>query len=320
MPLDAVVQQYLQQKHTAGIVDIDELDPVVMRQEEVALRPRHGVGPSMAKVDERTIVVDGAPLRLRLLLPTARPRAGLIFLHGGGWVVGDIEDYEALARTLAVEADCAVALLEYRKAPEFPFPAALDDANALAAAAISELRGSYGEDFPVVIGGDSAGGNLAAVIAQASARGDFPRIDLQVLIYPVLDCDFDTESYLDPDNELLLTRPLMQWYWDQYVPEAESRLDAAVSPARADNLHGLPPAIVIAAEHDVLRSEGEQYVRRLRDAGVPVNYRVFPGQMHGFFSLHRVLPGSEIVRHWLVEAITDHLRALLPPRDDRKGK
>jgi acetyl esterase len=160
---------------------------------------------------------------------------------------------------------------------------------------------------PIVVAGDSAGGNLAAVVAQSELRGD---IALQVLVYPVTDCDFDTSTYLDPGNELLVTRDTMMWFWDHYLPDRAARAQPTASPLRSSDLNGLPSAMVLVAEHDVLRDDGEAYARRLVQAGVPVSCWRVPGQIHGFLSQIGVLPGSARGLRW----IGAHVRAELSMR------
>ena len=150
--------------------------------------------------------------------------------------------------------------------------------------------------------GASAGGNLAAVVARRAAHAGGPQIALQVLIYPVTDCDLSALSYTDPDNQLLLTAESMEWFWDHYAPEVAARAHPDASPLRAPVLLGLPPAIVITAEHDVLRDEGELYATQLMKAQVPVRFRRFDGQMHGFFTMvggaARKRPGHRLLRRW----------------------
>ncbi len=156
--------------------------------------------------------------------------------------------------------------------------------------------------MPLIVAGDSAGGNLAAVMAQRARDRRGPAIALQVLIYPVVDADFDRPSYTDADNQLLLTREAMVWFWDHYVPDASRRVEPDASPLRAASLAGLPPAGVLTAEHDVLRDEGEDYAERLREAGVEVDFRRHEGQTHGFFTI-LLLPGSERGFQHVVKAV-----------------
>jgi acetyl esterase len=196
-----------------------------------------------------------------------------------------------------------VVLVEYRLAPEHRYPVAVDDSYAAlewAAGHLAEIAGR--PDVPLIVAGDSAGGNLSAVMALRARDRGGPRIDLQVLVYPVTDADFERPSYLDPENQLLLTREAMVWFWDHYLPDPARRAEPDASPLRAANLEGLPPAVVLTAEHDVLRDEGEAYAERLRQAGVAVDLKRHPGQMHGFFTF-LLLPGSERGFQQVVKAI-----------------
>ena len=187
-------------------------------------------------------------------------------------------------------------LAQYRLAPEHPFPAAVDDAwTALRWAA------DYAE-LPLIVAGESAGGNLAAVVAQRSVH-EGPALALQVLVEPVTDADTETASYRDPENQLIVTREGMLWFFEHYAPDLETRRDPRLAPLRAPSLAGAPPAVVLTAEHDVLRDEGEAYAERLRAAGADVSHRRFAGQMHGFFGQIGVLPGSAAGLDYVVEAI-----------------
>ncbi|WP_447645552.1 alpha/beta hydrolase [Nocardioides zeae] len=232
--------------------------------------------------------------------PRARghPRGVVVYLHGGGWVVDDIDGYDCLGRTLAVRSGWAVLLVDYRKAPEDPYPAAVHDAWAGLLEGDrrrAALATAAGGDLPLAVAGDSAGGNLAAVVAQQAARDGGPRLDLQALVYPVTDHDTATASYTDPANALMLTRAAMEHFWSLYVPDEARRAEPAASPLRATDLarlDGLAPALVLLPEHDVLRDEGEAYAAALAAAGVPVDLQVAPGQMHGFFQFVNVLPGA----------------------------
>jgi acetyl esterase len=227
----------------------------------------------------------------------------IVYYHGGGWVIGNIDEYEALGRKLAERTSCAVVLVEYRLAPEHRYPIAVDDCYAAlewTAAHLKEVSGS--EDAPLMVAGDSAGGNLAAAITLRARDGGGPRIDLQVLVYPVTDADLETPSYLAEENQLLLTRDGMIWFWDHYAPDKARRLEPDASPLRAKDLSGLPPAVVLTAEHDVLRDEGEAYAQRLQEAGVPVEFKRVEGQMHAFWQL-LMLPGSERGFQVVVKAV-----------------
>ena len=166
------------------------------------------------------------------------------------------------------------------------------------------LRDIVGKDAPLIVAGDSSGGNFAAVMAVRARDRDGPPIALQVLIYPVTDADFERPSYTAPENQLLLTRDAMLWFWDHYLPDGSRRSEPEASPLHTPDLSGLPPAVVLTAEHDVLRDEGEDYAARLTEAGVPVNLQRHAGQTHGFFTL-LMLPGSEMGFQQVVKAVRE---------------
>jgi acetyl esterase len=262
----------------------EELTVAGMRAFGGEMARRFGDGPDMARV-----VHHGATIEL---VPHGTPRGVIVFFHGGGWVAGAPDEIETLGRVLADRTTCTVVLPAYRLAPEHPFPAAVEDA-----AAAVRWAAECADGLPLMVAGDSAGGNLAAVVAHHLAE----KIVLQILIEPVTDTDTGTASYLDPDNQLIVTRELMQWFLGHYA--GVERSDPRLAPLRAPSLAGAPPAVVLTAEHDVLRDEGEAYAEALRAAGVEVSHRRFEGQMHGFFGQVGVLPGSAAGSDYVVAAI-----------------
>jgi acetyl esterase len=274
-----------------------------------------GALETVSRVEDVVIArPDGAAaLPARAYQPTAvDPVGALVWFHGGGWCIGDLDGFDRVCRSLCNAASAIVVSVDYRLAPEHRYPAAVDDAWAALTWACEHVEELAGGAVPVVVAGDSAGGNLAAVLARRARDAGGPELALQVLVYPVSDCDFHTASYLDPANELFLSRDGMLWFFDHYVPDQAARMDPDVSPLRAPDLAGLPPAVVLHAEHDVLRDEGQAYAGRLRDAGVPVQERVFEGQMHAFFSLVGVLPGSYAGIDYVAEALASALPAARP--------
>ena len=213
----------------------------------------------------------------------------LVYFHGGGWVIGDLETHDVLCRQLTAEAGVSVIAVDYRVAPEHKFPAAVDDAWAATrwiAAHAAEL--SVDADR-LAVGGDSAGGNLAAVVALLARDAGGPRIGLQILLYPVTDLASESQSYADLADGYMLTRDSMRWFRAQYLAKAEDAADWRVSPLRAPSLAGLPPALVVTAGYDPLRDEGEAYARRLREAGVSVDAVSFGGMIHGFLPMGRLI-------------------------------
>jgi len=223
-------------------------------------------------------------------------------------MLGNIAEYEVLGKTLAEATNCVVVLVDYRLAPEHRFPTAPHDCYAALKWAEENVERLVGKKVPLIVAGDSAGGNLSAVMTLLAREQNGPEISLQVLIYPPTQDNFDNASYLDPENQLLLTRECVAWFWDHYVPDKNDRKHPHATPLNAEDLSGLPPAVIITAGHDVLREEGEAYAAKLIQAGVPVNFRRFPDQIHGFFTLLN-LPGSKQGLRFVADAINTHLKA-----------
>jgi acetyl esterase len=249
-------------------------------RERSASLPREDVGSVR---DYRVPSVNGDVL-VRVFTPRAPgPWPALVYFHGGGWVTGDVDTHEGICRTLANAARCVVASVDYRCAPDFTFPTAAEDAYAATRWVATEGAALGIDSGRVAVCGDSAGGNLAAVVALMARDRSGPPLTFQALVYPITDHDLDTPSYRENAEGYLLTRDGMRWYWDQYVPDAADRTNPYVAPMRATSLAGLPPALVITAEYDPLRDEGEAYATRLAAAGVPVSHTRYPGMIHAFF-------------------------------------
>ena len=302
MTIDAATKKLLEQMAAAGGKPLHESTPEEARALGAAMAALAGPAPFSVRVEEHSVSVGDAVVPLRVLLPQQRVRGVIVYYHGGGWVIGSVDEYETLGRKLAERTSCAVVLVEYRLAPEHRYPAAVDDSYAALEWANSNLELLAGRKVPLFVVGDSAGGNLAAVMALRSRDRAGPEIAMQVLIYPVTDADFNRPSYVDPENQLFLTKEGMLWFWDHYIPDRTRRGEPDASPLRAERLVGLPPAVVLTAEHDVLRDEGEAYADRLTDAGVPVDFKRHTGQTHGFFTLS-MLPGSERGFQQVVKAV-----------------
>jgi acetyl esterase len=291
--LDEATSRLLAGMAESGGKPLHEMTPEEARGFGATLRELYGPGPEVASVTEMSIPSpDGGSIPVRVLVPNDAPTAVIVYYHGGGWVIGALDEFDTLGRQLALRTGAVVALVDYRLAPEHRYPAAADDAWT-ALTWIDEHVGQLaGSRVPLIVAGDSAGGNLAAIVSQRATAQGGPALALQVLAYPVTDADVETASYLDPANALMLTREAMIWFWDHYAPDLESRQRVDASPLQATDLSGLPPAVVLTAEHDVLRDEGEAYAEKLRAAAVPIVHRRFAGQMHGFFTMVNVLPGA----------------------------
>jgi acetyl esterase len=247
--------------------------------------------PSMVGSRDLSLPGPAGALPARLYRPPGlrTPAPVLIYFHGGGWVIGDLDTHDVLCRQLAVAGHCAVLAVDYRLSPEAAFPAAVDD--CLAATLWVQAEGAaLGLDAgAVAAGGDSAGGNLAAVVCLLLREAARPMPRLQLLIYPATDQRFVTASYQANGQGYLLTAESMQYYRGQYLPDAEQWLDWRASPLLAASHAGLPPALVLTAGYDPLRDEGRQYADRLSAAGVPAQYLCFERQIHGFITMSRVL-------------------------------
>jgi acetyl esterase len=280
VPLHPQVRARLGQAAPAA-PSLAEVPLAEARRRTAALRDLVGPGPAVARVEQLSIPAAHGPIPARRYRPRpGAPRGVVVYLHGGGWVLGAVEDFDAVCRTLALCSGFDVVSVGYRLAPEHPFPAAVDDACA-ATAWLARPSG-----VPVVVMGESAGGNLAAVCAQrAAAEGWAASLALQVLAYPITDHDFDTGSYRLHGDGHGVGRAEMMWFWDQYVPDRSCRDDPRASPLRAPDLAGLPPAYVIVAGHDPLRDEGVAYAERMIAAGVQVTVQRCDDMPHGFLPM-----------------------------------
>jgi acetyl esterase len=256
--------------------------------------------PEMSEIDNIAAPGPHGPIPLRYYRPAGvdkrEPIPVLVFYHGGGWVIGDLDTHDVACRLLSNASRCAVVSVDYRMGPEHKFPAAVEDAYAAAHWVAGEAAALRIDPENLAVGGDSAGGNLAAVVA-LMARGKLkdgdktaPKISYQLLIYPATDMVMTTESHKKFAEGHLLTRAAMDWFQEQYLNGAADREDWRASPLRAKSLAGLPPAYVLVAGNDPLRDEGEAYADALKKAGVPVAFREFPGQVHGFVVLGKIMP------------------------------
>ncbi|MFW0783518.1 alpha/beta hydrolase [Gordonia sp. CPCC 206044] len=304
MALDEATSSFLAQAAESGAKALYEMTPDEVRVMNDGFIELYGPGPEMASVENLTVATsDGDSIPVRVLTPGPTPAGVLIYFHGGGWVVGSPDQFDTLARKLAAGTNCVVVLPDYRLAPEHIYPTAANDAWDVATWTAQRFA-----DLPLLVGGDSSGGNLAAVVAQRSVREGGPAIALQVLVYPVTDSDTDNDTYRDPDNQLMLDARSMVWFWDLYTPDTTTRGNWDVSPLQGD-VTDVAPAVVLIAEHDVLRGEGEAYAKKLADNGIPVQTKVFDGQMHGFFQFVNILPGSDAGIDYVTTAVTTHLAA-----------
>jgi acetyl esterase len=290
MPLDPQAKQLLDQMTAMGTPPLDSLPVPDARLLMESMRGLMGDPEPIAHVEERAIPVpDGGTIPARLYRPSAPgPLPLLVYFHGGGWVLGGLESHDGVCRNLANQAGCAVLSIDYRLAPEHRYPTAAEDcwtALVWAAAHANELGA---DPARIAIGGDSAGGNLTAVVALLARDRKGPRLRFQLLIYPVTDHSYETPSYTENADGYFLTRSAMVWFWNHYLGD-DAGTDRLASPLRCPDLTGLPPALVVTAEYDPLRDEGEAYAKRLREAGVPTTLTRYDGMIHGFFTMGPLL-------------------------------
>ena len=252
-----------------------------------AVRP---FAPVAVDTQDLSIPTEAGPLPVRLYTPhgTQHPLPTLVWLHGGGWVLGSIETHDTVCRFLSTQGPLLVISVDYRLAPEAKAPAQQQDAAAALHWAAANAAAHGGDPARLLVGGDSAGGNLAALAALA-ARADGPALAGQLLVYPVTDFPADAHASYAENGEFGLSREAMEWFWAHWLPDT-SAPDATTAPLRAADLSGLPPAYVITASHDVLRDEGLAYAGRLHAAGVETVHDHVDGTIHGFFSMGGLAP------------------------------
>jgi acetyl esterase len=287
MPLDPQAKGLLDSLGMTTLPGVETLAPQAARDRYKTLaeaRKPMGV-EGIHQVRDVMIAGPAGEIPIRIYTPDVpKPAPALVFFHGGGWVIGDLETHDHVCRSLANKVPCVVASVDYRLAPEAKFPAAVEDSYAATqwvAANVGELGIDPGR---IAVGGDSAGGNLAAVISQMARDRKGPKLVYQVLIYPATDMRMTAPSIDENAEGPLLTKASMIWYIDHYLRGEEDREHPLASPLLVSDLGGLPAAFVLTAECDPLRDEGEAYGRRLEEAGVPVEVERYAGMPHGFFS------------------------------------
>ena len=257
-------------------------------QARAAIRSRFVANPQpehVASVTDHQVPVDNGRIDVRVYRPEAsEPLPLLVYAHGGGFVFCDLDSHDGLCRNLANLIPAVVVSVAYRLAPEHRWPTGAEDLYAATRWAVDHAADFGADPSRVVVGGDSAGGNLAAVTTLMARDRGGPDLAAQLLLYPVIAADFDTDSYRMFGEGFYNPRPALQWYWDQYVPQVEDRQNPYASPLHGD-VSGLPPAVVVLAGHDPLRDEGIAYADALEAAGVPVTRRPFDGGIHGFMTM-----------------------------------
>jgi acetyl esterase len=300
MPLDPDAQIILDAMIKAGRPAFETLSPAAARQQMREIRAAlKQPQPQVAEARDVSIPGPHGAIPARLYR-SHMPKPGeaqpvLAFFHGGGWVFGDIETHDNLCRSLANAADCTVVSVDYRLAPEHKFPAAVDDCWAAVKWIEANASAFAVDPARIAVGGDSAGGNLATVVCQIAARNGGPRLSCQVLLYPTVDLAFGHDSFRHVGSGYNLTTVAMEWFRDHYLNSPAEIDDWRASPLRADRLDALPPTFIATAGCDPLCDEGEAYAQLLRRHNVPVIFRHFPGQMHGFASMSGYLGAADRV-------------------------
>jgi len=305
MPLHPQAEALRAQRSRSGTPPLYTLSLEQARAADLAdIQAAAGTPEPVAAVEERDIPGPGGPLRLRLHRPSAeRPLPALIYFFGGGWTLGSLDTCDAICRRLANAAGCATVSVGYRLAPEHPFPAAVQDCVA-ATRWVAEHAAELGlKGDRLAVGGDSAGGNLAAAVTLALREQGGPALRHQLLVYPNTEHGADTPSLREHDDPLLFNRRSVEWYWNHYLADRADGDNPLVSPLRADDLSALPPATVITAEYDPLRDEGEQYAQALSAAGVPVAARRWEGVPHGFFAMAGSLDAGREAQEYAAERL-----------------
>jgi acetyl esterase len=299
----AMFEQLAQQEPAPPIW---EMTPEQARELYRTMRP---VNPDLAihKCEDRTIAGSQGDIPVRIYTPEGDGPFGILMnFHGGGWVIGDLDTADAVCREMATLAGVIVISVDYRMAPEAPYPAAVIDAydaTAWAAQNMAELNGNG----KLGVTGESAGGNLSAVVSLKARDTGGPKINFQCLLYPVTDCDFSRGSYTENGEGYILETKTMHWFWDIYCPDQAQRKEAFASPLRADNLSKLPPALIVTAEYDPLRDEGEAYAEALDAAGTEATVLRYDGLVHDFLATSAMFECSRKGLQATVSAIKQHL-------------
>lgn len=291
MSLDPQARQLLKRMEEADVPPVHEMSPEEAREQHVEQAGElSSRGPDVAEVRDERVETDDGEVPVRIYRPLGEgPFPAVVYIHGGGWVVGTLDTFDTVCRELTVRSGALVVSVDYRLAPEHPHPAALDDAFAVVQWLEEKADELDVDARRIGVAGDSAGGMLATLVTIRAREGGGPPLRFQALVYPALDPDLDSESMHEFSEGYYLTREEMRWYWDQYLGDQREQRGAEVTPLHGTSLEGLPPALVIVAGYDPLRDEGIEYAQRLQDAGVPTTLRNYEGMIHGFIRFSGVL-------------------------------
>jgi acetyl esterase len=297
----------------AGGLPFETMPPLEARAAYAARRENLQV-PAEDVSERRDFAVAGlaGAIRLRLYRPRGTPGDAIlpcfVYMHGGGWIFGDLESHDALCCRLANEAGCCVIAIDYRLAPEHPFPAAIEDCAAAYAAIAADAAALQINPARIAVGGDSAGGNLAAVLALMGRDGTVPPAIYQVLLYPVVDLDQQLKDYGSDTAGMVITGATMVYFRNHYTPRPADRTDWRASPLRAKSLTGLPPAFVLVCGHDPLAAEGRAYAERLEQEGVRVALLHLSDQTHGMITMTKAIRTATGIQDFVAAGLRDAFR------------
>ena len=290
MPLDPQVKKVLEDTAALGLPAYVDLSPAGARKQMLDQAPAVEPRLSVKRVENRTIPGSAGNIPIRLYYPEGDvPFPVVVYFHGGGWVIGDLDTHHAFCHALAKTSNCLVVSVDYRLAPEHPYPAAVEDSYAATCWVAENSERIQADPDRLAVCGDSAGGHLAAVVSMMARDRKGPRIDLQVLIYPITDYNFDTPSYIENGKDYNLSRDLMIWFWNHFLNDESEAVDPYVSPLRAEDLSNLPRALLLTAGYDPLRDEGEAYAEKLQAAGVKATLTRYTGMIHAFIRMTAAL-------------------------------
>ena len=311
MQLDATAKLFLDVVAASGQPKLWDLTPPEARKKVVELTRMVECKEAIGKIEDRTLPGPAGPLPLRVYTPVAandEPSGGVIFFHGGAWVLGNLDTHDCLCRILANESGCRFVSIDYRLAPEHPFPAAVEDACAATAWIAAHAAELAIDPNCLAVAGDSAGGTLAAVVCQWARRSGI-KIALQVLLCPVTDIAANNQSRREFAEGYFLEGPLMSWAAIHYLPAGVDLNDPRLSPLRGPDLSGLPPALIHTAGFDLLRDEGEAYADALERAGVKVHHVCHEHMIHHFYAMGGAIPYARVA----LKTVGDHVKTVLTP-------
>lgn len=306
MALHPQIQLALKAMADARLPAIESLSPLEARAVFDAMAKARGGTPApIARAEDRSVPGPGGDVPVRIYWPNATgTRPAVLYFHGGGHVLGNLDTHDVVARNLCGGSDAVVVSVDYRMGPEQRFPAAVEDAWAAYRWLVATARALGADPARIAVCGDSAGGNLAAVLALLARDAGETAIRLQALIYPVADYGLADDSYRRyAEGYGVLTRAAMQWFQRHYLRSADDAEDWRASPIRAASHAGLPPAVIVGAECDVLHDEGVRYAETLRAAGVAVDHREFAGMIHGFFGMTPAIDDAVAAQRHVADAL-----------------